>query len=219
MAKSDTKNSNIERRRREAIKSGDAAYIQRRKDLLNVAGRLFREKGYDNTSVNDLAMAIGIDRATLYYYTSGKEELFQEMVLEVAVANADMAEAILASDAHTREKIQNFIVSLMKSYEDNYPYLHVYVQEFMTKVESAETDWSEHMRQLAQRFNAATVGIIQEGLDNGTVRSESGSANMISNAMIGMCNWSHRWFFPDGKQDAESIGLVFSNIVVNGICK
>lgn len=217
-ASTENQYSNIERRRREALLSGDQNYLDRRRELLRVAGILFREKGFDATTVNDLAKAIGVDRATLYYYTSGKEELFHEMVREATEQNTLNAERILESDLSTREKIDAFITSLMKSYEEHYPYLHVYVQEFMTKVEMGENAWAEEMRALSLRFNVAVIGIIQQGIDNGSIRPDAGTARMIANAIIGMCNWSHRWFQLDGEQSAESIGHVFSGIVSRGIC-
>jgi len=213
------KTSNIAQRRRQAQISGDKAYSERRKNLLKAAGELFREKGFSSTSVNDLAEKLKIDRASLYYYTSGKEELFQEMVYEAALANVLMAESVKNNSHSTEEKITELVTSLIKGYETHYPYLHVYVQEDMTKIANLDTLWARKMINISDRFDAAVVAIVQDGLDNGTITPDSGSAKILASGIIGMCNWCHRWLHPKGKQSAEDIGKVYANTLLNGMCR
>ena len=54
----------------------------RREEILKVAVRLFSEKGYRGTRLNDVADTLGITRAALYYYFKNKEQLLVEMVRE-----------------------------------------------------------------------------------------------------------------------------------------
>ena len=51
----------------------------REDQLLQVATRLFREKGYHNTSMQDLADAFGVQKASLYYYIESKEEITKRL--------------------------------------------------------------------------------------------------------------------------------------------
>jgi AcrR family transcriptional regulator len=211
--------SNIAQRRLQARLSGDKDYQQRREQLLKAAGRVFQEKGFKGASINDVARAVGIDRASLYYYTSGKEELFREMVHEATLANIEMAETIRASKIPPDRKIRDFITSLMRSYETHYPYLYVYVQEDMTQIAQKSTRWAREMNKLAKRFDQAVIGIVQEGLDDGTFRSNGGTAAVIAFGIIGMCNWSHRWFKPTGKLSGAMIGTVFADMILDGLTR
>lgn len=53
---------------------------ERKKEILDVAERLFCTRGYDNTSTNDILAEIGIARGTLYYYFASKEEILDAMI-------------------------------------------------------------------------------------------------------------------------------------------
>ena len=57
----------------------------REEELLRIATRLFKEKGYHNTSMQDLADAFGVQKASLYYYIDSKEELLRRL-MERAIA-------------------------------------------------------------------------------------------------------------------------------------
>lgn len=213
------KTSNIALRRLQARQSGDKEYQARREQLLRAAADVFRQMGLKGASIHHIARAVGIDRASIYYYTSGKEELFHEVVRMATLGNIEMAEAIHTGDLPSREKIEQFVVTLMKSYEDHFPYLHVYVQEDMARIAGSQTAWAKDMGKLAKRFDHAVVGIVQAGIDDGTLRSDVGDAQVIAFGIIGMCNWSHRWYKPAGRHSAAAIGKSFARLVLDGIAR
>lgn len=64
---------------------------ERKNEILDVAGKLFGEKGYDATSTNDILKEIGIARGTLYYHFKSKEDILDAMIERITsnlVANA-----------------------------------------------------------------------------------------------------------------------------------
>lgn len=207
--------SNISSRRINARKTGDDEYEKKRKKIITGAAAVFREKGYQAANVGDIAKKAGIDRASIYYYYKGKTELFHEMVEEANFGNVVMAEQIAASDDTPLSKLRILIERLFESYERHYPYLFVYVQEDMTRVLSDKTAWSVKMRALSRRFDTAVISIIQDGLDDGTFGTK-GNAKLLAAGIIGMCNWSHRWFEP-GKHDVHQIALSFSDMILHGL--
>lgn len=209
--------SNIAQRRREKRFSDDEDYLLRREQLLKAAGVVFQQKGFKGASINDIAKAVGIDRTSLYYYTSGKEELFRELVHEAVLSNILMAEIIQSSTEAPSQKIRNFITSLMASFEIHYPYLYMYVQEDMAQITQKSTGWAKEMNNLARRFNTAVIAIVQEGLDDGSFKPSDASAQLVAYGIIGMCNWSHRWFKPTGKFAAPAIGALYADLVLAGL--
>ena len=56
---------------------------ERKNEILDVAERLFYERGYDNTSTNDILAEIGIARGTLYYHFKSKEDILDAMIERV----------------------------------------------------------------------------------------------------------------------------------------
>jgi AcrR family transcriptional regulator len=207
--------SNISSRRINARKAGDDEYEKKRKKIIFGAAAVFKEKGYEAANVGDIAKKAGIDRASIYYYYKGKTELFREMVEEAMTGNVVMAEQIAASDQIPLHKLKNLVERLFESYERHYPYLFVYVQEDMARMLSDKTAWNMKMRSLSKRFDVAIIKIIQDGIDDGSFNTK-GNAKLLAAGIIGMCNWSHRWFDP-GKFDRNQIAQVFSDLILEGL--
>src|SRR5260370_20837039 len=84
----------------------------------------------------------------------------------------------------------------------------------MTRLMSDKTAWSKNMESLGKRFDEAVVKIIQAGLDDGSFRTKA-NARLLAAGIIGMCNWSHRWFDPGRKLDGSQIAAAFSDMVVH----
>jgi AcrR family transcriptional regulator len=210
--------SDIAKRRKAASQQGDEDYNNRRRDIFTAAARVFRERGLKAANLADIASEAGMDRATLYYYVSGKDEIFHHVVRDAVLRNVESAEAIRDDGSiGPREKVAAFIRTLMQSYADHYPYLFVFVQENLSHLDNS-TEWNREMLALAMRFNTAVIEMVQQGLDDGSFRGEIGSdADVIAYALIGMCNWSHRWFDPAGRRTAEEIGDLFAALALRGL--
>jgi AcrR family transcriptional regulator len=203
------------KRRAAAQKDGGAAYQQRRREILKVAADVFKEKGVQGASLNDVASALGTDRASLYYYVGSRQELFADVVREAVESNIELAEKILADDVDSPAKIRELAVGLMESYAANYPLLYVYIQEDLNRLGDPEKTTGAHA--MNRRFDAAVIAIIQGGLDDGSLRSTA-SARTIAFGLIGMLNWTHRWFEPGhSSPDATEVGSTFADMVLQGL--
>jgi TetR/AcrR family transcriptional regulator, cholesterol catabolism regulator len=210
--------SGIGRRRSAALAEGGAAYAERRSEIIAAAARVFREKGYRGASLSVVAESLGTDRATLYYYIGSKEELFHEIVRGAVESNADEAEVIRDSDGSAADKIEKLITSLMLSYSKHYPYLYVYIQQDVSHVSDGKSVWSRQMKTIYRRYDDAVVSIVQQGIDEGSIR-DIGSARVLANGIIGMVNWTHRWYRDDavGTPSAAEIGTTFADAILNGL--
>ena len=209
--------SDIGRRRSLALDKGSESYQQRRREVARVAAEIFNQRGIRGTSLSAVAEALGTDRASLYYYIANKRELFDEVVREVSEANVATAEAVLAKEVPALEKLRNVVIELMRSYGDHYPLLYVYIRENLSHVESDRTEWSQYMRTINRKYEEAIIAIVQEGLDDGTIRPLA-SARVLAFGVIGMIGWTNRWFVPERSPDsADSIGTAFAEMAVAGL--
>jgi AcrR family transcriptional regulator len=75
-------------------KEGDV----RRRELLDAAIELFYEKGYDNTSVNDIIARVGVSKGAFYYYFASKDEVLQTIGKEYTARAMEIAENIAADE-------------------------------------------------------------------------------------------------------------------------
>jgi AcrR family transcriptional regulator len=211
------RDSNISRRRAAAKEDGGLGYQNRRDAVLKAAASVFAAKGYPAATLNDIAAAAGIDRASLYYYFSGKRELFAAVVGNVVIDNTIMAERIRDSDRPPVEKLRDVIVSLMRSYHEHYPYLYVFVQENLSQVTPTESrKWDRELDRYGRRHDKAVTDIIEAAIDEGQF-STQGSAQLLAYGIVGMLNWSHRWFRPSGPLTGEEIGEILADMIINGL--
>lgn len=208
--------SGIARRRAAALADGGAAYRERRQKIIDAAAEVFQQKGFGAASLGDVATALGTDRASLYYYVSSKEELFHEVVYAAAEDNVLRAELIRDGDGTTREKIAALVQSLMESFERFYPYLYVYIQEKMSRIGGPDDPWASEMWKLNARYDDVVQSIVQRGLDDGEIKPVA-PARVIAYGIVGMVNWSHRWFRPAGDLSAAQVGEAYADIVLSGV--
>jgi AcrR family transcriptional regulator len=201
------------------LSGGREGYVERRQKLIEAAASVFQTKGYGAASLGDVANALGTDRASLYYYVESKEELFHAVVFKAAEDNVLKAEAIRDRDDSVVNKLSDFIHELMTSYEVFYPYLFVYIQEKMTSFapeeDGEESEWAADMRNLNERYEAAVHDVVQTGVDEGVLKPLI-SSRVLSYGIIGMVNWSHRWFRPNRHQAAE-VAATFSRLFLDGM--
>jgi AcrR family transcriptional regulator len=200
-------------RRSAALRESAEEYAAKRAQILVAAAKIFKEKGYAATSINDIAQASGVDRATLYYYVSKKQELFELVIRKPFLENVRFAESIANSQVSPTEKIRQFTIGLMNSFTSNYPDLYVYMQENLLQV----TRDSE-IAAMGRRFEAAITLIIQSGLKDGSF-SIAAPPTMLMYALLGMLNWTHRWFKPTGKYASDEIGAIFADLVLGGLVR
>jgi len=202
-------------RRSNARSTGGEEYEKKRKAIVLAAASIFREKGYAAANGDDIAKKAKMDRASLYYYYAGKQEIFRDMVGEAVTDNVLMAEQIAASQDAPASELRRLIEGLFSSYARHYPYLFVFVQEEMTRLTKDKSAWSATMKRLDKRFDDAVIKIIQKGMDDGSFKK--GDARLTAVGIIGMCNWSHRWFDPSRGIDGATVATTFSDLVLNGM--
>ena len=207
----------IGRRRVANAKESSEFYQERRREILKCAAELFLERGYEATTIADIAERLHTDRASLYYYVGSKQELFQQVVREAAETNIHAIEALADADISASEKLRLAFTGLMESYDNTFPYLHVFLQENFQTLSGGPDSWGKEIRGWSERYYNAMRTILSQGVQEGefTLRLPIGLATM---AVIGTINWAHRWYRPEsGALKPEEIGEGFSDIVLNGL--
>ena len=212
-----TKVSNIGQRRSVAKEDSSASYQLRRKEIAEAAIRVFNRLGFQGASVSAVAAELGIDRASLYYYISSKEELFDELVRTVVERNLELVKQIQASDLSPRRKLRDLITTLMTSYGEHYPLFYIYIRENLSHVSDGRSKWSTYMRKLNAETSDAVIAIIEEGYADRTLRNV-GAPRVVAYGVLGIVGWTHRWFRPDQSDvSAEEIGKTYAELLLSGL--
>jgi len=204
-------------RRATAQAEGTDAYQQRRAEITRAAAQIFDRKGYQGTTIGAVADVLGADRASLYYYISGKDELFDDVVREVTETNVAAAVAIRDGDDPAPVKLRLMIEALMTSYADTYPMLYIYMRENLTEAEGPRAGWSQYLRSMNKRYEDAVIDVVQQGFNEGTLAS-AGSARLVALGIIGMVGWTNRWFSPERSPESQhEVARAFADMVLGGL--
>ncbi|KLL10622.1 MULTISPECIES: TetR/AcrR family transcriptional regulator [Protofrankia] len=209
--------SGIARRREAARNEANPAYLQRRQEIVAAAARVFKAKGLQGANLADIAAESGADRASLYYYVGNKEELFHEVVREAVVANLTVAQGIRDGEGNAPDKLRRLIISLMESYEQQYPILYVFIQENLTHVPDKHAAWARDMRRINRDYESILIELMQQGIDEGSIRPVA-PAWVMAYGIMGMVGWTNRWFNPDESTiSAAEIGSAYADSFLRGI--
>lgn len=184
---------------------------------------MFKEKGFEAATLNDIAERFGTDRASIYYYFASKKELFQALFHDILIGvlneNIAVASEIVASDMSAPDKLRGLVEQQVMSYENNYPYVYLYIQEDMTKLSLENTAWARDMARKTKRFEKIVTDVLQQGVDEGAFRPDV-SVALMAKALFGMINWTHRWLKPgmrktDARQTIDAFCAIFFDGAVN----
>src|SRR3546814_10201086 len=135
---------NMSGRRKAAVEDGSTYDLAKRAELVEIAGRQFKNSGFLATTLAEIGHKAGLDRATVYYYFGSKEELFRECLRVGVDDNINECERI-ANDPvlSTAERLRGVINQLMSAYDQHYPHMYVYIQEEMNRIAGEKSAWAQ----------------------------------------------------------------------------
>jgi AcrR family transcriptional regulator len=200
------------RERQRTSQNADRIADARWQQILAGAAEVFRAKGYEQSSLRDVAEAVGVDRASLYYYVSSKEDLLIELVRGPLTDIEKRINAILETSGSPEEMLRMAIVSHLESYEEGWPESFVFLSQNIDELGRSADDFA----QLAKRYHASLLRIIVDGQRAGIFRSDI-DASVVMHGVLGMCNWVHRWYRPGGRNTLGEIGQQFATMIIDGV--
>ena len=90
---------------------------ERRNEIIETAGKLFEEKGYEQTQVQDIVNEIGVAKGLFYYYFKSKDEVMEELADRYADAIIDDVNKLIDKDISTFDKINRIFQIFIDSAE------------------------------------------------------------------------------------------------------
>lgn len=173
---------------------------------------LFEEKGFSETSVQDIAEAAGVTKGTFYYYFDSKEQLLMDIHTDYIGNLLKRQEAIQQSRTSNREKITEIIAMLIGDIQQHGPSGRVFFRE----MRHLNKDNAETVKEKREQFRLNIKKLLREGIAAGEFREQI-QPDMAAFAILGATNWSYQWFNPAGKISADKLTGIFSDMILNGM--
>ncbi len=179
--------------------------------ICDAAACLFAAKGYDGTSLQDVASAVGMTKAGLYHYFRNKQDLFDSIVLGVLSDMLDSARERVAGAKEGAERVAAFMVAHALYFEENRDH---YRAAFIGRGGDLYVFTPEQM-QARRAYTDFLKDILEEGKARGAFTFDD--APLVARGILGMLNWMTRWYNPQGEKTAEEIAGTYAQIVLKGI--
>ena len=192
---------------------GDGAGLKKRqREIIDAAAEIFYRKGYSETSVQDVADAVGILKGSLYYYIDSKEDLLFQMLLEVHEEAKSVVTETAAVDAPPLDRLRIYIQRHVEYNARNLAKIAVYYHDFGL----LSPDRRKAIMGQRNYYEEFVQSLIKEAQERGEVE-RSVDPVLISNGVFGIVNWLYTWYRPSGSATPEYLGKLYSELIVNGI--
>jgi AcrR family transcriptional regulator len=179
-------------------------------EILRVGTECFSERGYQTTTIEEIAARVEISRVTFYTYFKSKEELLQAIFDRSLSAYQSGLEAILAADLPRWEKLRRVVAHQVASLTADQPAIQVFFSEEKTLPSQIARDVQEFHRRIDRLLEQET----RTGIERGEFIDVP--PRLLMYAFMGMCNWVYRWYQPGGVITPEAIADTFSRILESG---
>jgi len=182
-----------------------------RDDILDAAAQIFSQKGYHAASMQDIAQAVNLQKASLYHHISSKQEILLALLDRALDILIEHLEKVISQPLPADEKLRQAMRSYLQYILEHRDLASVLLLEHR----SLEPQLQYRHIPRRDRFEALWRDIIQEGLEQGLFScTDSGLA---SRSLLGVLNWTITWYRPNGTLAAGEIGEQFANLFLQGL--
>ena len=180
---------------------------ERRQQLLDIGRRLFAERGFEGTSIEEIAAQAGVSKPVVYEHFGGKEGLYAVVVdREVERLTTD---AMLFERPHTKAKFEAAAVSLLRYIEENADGFRILVRD--SNPGSGGGTYGTLLADIAGQVEYIMADFLKSrGRDPKL-------APMYSQMMVGMVAFTGQWWLDARKPKLEQVAANLIDLAWNGL--
>ncbi|MEW5879029.1 MAG: TetR/AcrR family transcriptional regulator [Pseudomonadota bacterium] len=187
------------RRARSHARAGGNGDANRRAAIVRAAARLFRERGFDGTTVRDIAAAVGMRSGSPFYHFTSKEEILFAVMEEGLRQGLARSEAALAAGGDARARFH----ALVRAHfgillEDGSDFIPVMLYEWRRLPPA----YRRRLIAVKDRYDALWQGLIGELAASGQMRGDIKLARLL---VLGAVNFAATWFRRDGELSIDQL--------------
>lgn len=181
----------------------------KRHAVLRAAVKMFNERGFHATSLDDVAASIGISKRTIYHYISNKDQVLLECLTIGLRQLLEAAESARDAQGSGCDRLAAFIGR----------YVEINLTDFgrcvvRTGEVALAPDSLPKFRALKREIDVAMRCMIEDAIADGTLAKVD--VKMAAFTLDGALNWPARWYDPDGELTPQQIAQTVSDLMIRG---
>src|SRR5882672_7424660 len=187
--------------------------LSRRAEICRTAAQIFRDRGYDATSVSDIARALGITKAGLYHYFESKEAL----LFEITAYGLDRVrdDVILPARAvrDPEARLRQLVIRHARIATQGRGAIAQLVDEVRALPPPARKRVEERMRAYVDLIRGTLLELRSAG------RLRDVDPTVATFSLIGAILWLPRWFRQNGRLSQDAVAKEIANIALHGLLR
>jgi AcrR family transcriptional regulator len=180
------------------------------KAVLRAAVRMFNDRGFHATSLDEVAASLGISKRTIYHYLASKDQVLLECVTIGLQQLLEAAEQAREEEGDGRHRLTRFLRRYAEVNMDDFGRCVIRTGE-----EALSPASRPRFRMLKREIDNALRGLIEDAIADGSIAPVD--VKMAAFALAGALNWPARWHDPEGAMAAETIATQLVDILTKGL--
>jgi AcrR family transcriptional regulator len=181
-------------------------------EIVEAATTLFSKKGYEATSVRDIADAVHLKPGSLYAHIRSKDDLLVVIIERVSDVFRERAAVPLAdTESSIPDRVRAFLKGHMQTIAENLPSATVFLHEW----ERLDPERQKLILKVRTDYEDSLASLIEEGVRRGDFRDVS--PRMAAKAFLSLANWAYTWYSPKGRLSVEEIADQFFDMLFTGV--
>ncbi|MFZ0278630.1 MAG: TetR/AcrR family transcriptional regulator [Candidatus Sulfotelmatobacter sp.] len=197
--------------------------VDSRQEILRTAARLFQQRGYDATSMNDVAAALKLSKGGLYHHFQSKDEILYEIMNHAMEITEERVLNPVRGIADPEERLRALIrlhIEVVLSPRDREITVmlhenHPLPPALRKRINIRKKDYIHFLESLMTEVQDKA----QEKVQNKAQHHARGkvSPRAAAFALLGMINWIYQWYKPEGELQAQNLIPQFTDLIFGGI--
>jgi len=171
----------------------------RRDELLRVSAKLFREKGFDGTTIRDISSAAGMHSGSPFYHFKTKQDILVAVMEQGLAEGLRGLEAAMAAGGPAEQTFKRMIrAQLGTILEDGNDFIPVMLYDWRSLTEANR----RRIVAINDRYDALWRLVIDDLRRDGHM---PGDPQLVRLLLMGAVNWTGRWYYPGGRLSLDEI--------------
>ncbi|GLW66495.1 hypothetical protein Arub01_47390 [Actinomadura rubrobrunea] len=180
--------------------------------LLAVATRLFAEKGYESTSVQEIVAAAGVTKGAMYHYFGAKDDLLYEIYHRLLGLQTRRLREFAGGPGTVEERLRAAAVDVLAT---SFQYLDEFTV-FFRSMHMLPKERRRAVRAERRRYHEEFRALVEEGQREGVFRADV-PADLSVHFFFGAVHQIATWYRADGPLDAQKISEYYVELFLNGL--